>query len=179
MLDGYVHPDFSEVARVLARQIPAHRRRSAPGGAAVCVWHRGEVVVDCWGGTRDDAGRRWESDTLALSYSTTKGVTATLLHVLADRGLVDYDAPVRAYWPEFGEAGKSELQTTARGLFRQLDPEGRRLGEHHPARSGAVQRTAVATRCSIGRSSLGRHRALRKCSVARPIAGSVPIVDLQ
>ena len=109
MLEGYVHPDFSEVARVLARQIPGHRRRSAPGGAAVCVWHRGEVVVDCWGGTRDDAGRRWEPDTVALSYSTTKGVTSTLLHVLADRGLVDYDAPVREYWPEFGEAGKRDL----------------------------------------------------------------------
>ena len=95
MLEGYVHPDFSEVARVLRGQIPSTRRRGAPGGAAVCVWHRGQVVMDCWGGTRDSAGDPWEEDTMALSFSTTKGVTATLLHVLADRGLVDYDAPVR------------------------------------------------------------------------------------
>jgi len=109
MLDGYVHPDFSEVARVLRKQIPGTRKRFAPGGAAVCIWHRGEVVVDCWGGTRDVEGDPWESDTMALSYSTTKGVTSTLLHVFADRGIVDYDAPVREYWPEFGQAGKENI----------------------------------------------------------------------
>ena len=109
MLDGYVHPDFSEVARVLRKQIPGTRKRFAPGGAAVCIWHRGEVVVDCWGGTRDVEGDPWESDTMALSYSTTKGVTSTLLHIFADRGIVDYDAPVREYWPEFGQAGKENI----------------------------------------------------------------------
>jgi CubicO group peptidase (beta-lactamase class C family) len=109
VLEGYVHPDFSEVARLLKRQIPGTRRRFAPGGAAVCIWHRGQVVVDCWGGTRDAAGDPWEADTLAVSYSTTKGVASTLLHVLADRGLVDYEAPVCEYWPEFGQAGKERI----------------------------------------------------------------------
>ncbi len=109
MLEGYVHPDFSDVADTLRRQIPGSKGRFAPGGAAVCVWHRGEVVVDCWGGTRDAEGDAWEADTLSLSFSTTKGVTATLLHVLADRGLVDYDAPVKEYWPEFAEAGKDQI----------------------------------------------------------------------
>lgn len=109
MLEGYVHPDFSDVAETLRRQIPGSKRRFAPGGAAVCVWHRGEVVVDCWGGTRDSDGDPWNHDTVALSFSTTKGVASTLLHVLADRGLVDYDAPVREYWPEFAEAGKHEI----------------------------------------------------------------------
>ena len=109
MLEGYVHPDFSDVARVLRRQIPAAKERTEPGGAALCVWHRGEPVVDCWGGTRDEAGTPWASDTVSLSYSTTKGVTATLLHVLAERGLVDYEAPVREYWPEFAAGGKSEI----------------------------------------------------------------------
>jgi CubicO group peptidase (beta-lactamase class C family) len=67
------------------------------------------VVVDCWGGTRDREGTPWRHDTLALSFSTTKGVAATLLHVLADRGLIEYDAPVRAYWPEFAAAGKERV----------------------------------------------------------------------
>jgi CubicO group peptidase (beta-lactamase class C family) len=109
MLEGYVHPDFSDVAETLRRQIPGSKRRFAPGGAAVCVWHRGEVVGDCWGGTRDADGDPWNDDTISLSYSTTKGVASTLLHIFADRGLVDYEAPVCEYWPEFAEAGKSEV----------------------------------------------------------------------
>jgi CubicO group peptidase (beta-lactamase class C family) len=102
---GYVHPDFRTVGKVFAKQIP----RSRPGGAAVCVYHRGEIVVDLWGGTRDEAGTRWEPDTLALSYSTSKGVVATLLHILVDRGLIDYDDPVGKLWPEFANSGKERI----------------------------------------------------------------------
>jgi CubicO group peptidase (beta-lactamase class C family) len=105
MIHGRLHPDFAEVAKVFGSLIP----RSGVGGAAVCVYHRGEVVVDLWGGTRDDRGTPWESDTVALSYSTTKGVASTLLHLLVDRGLVDYDAPVSTYWPEFAQAGKQSV----------------------------------------------------------------------
>ena len=103
-LHGTVHPDFWPVAQRLAKQL-----RGGPGGAAVCVYHRGEKVVDIWGGTRNAAGDPWQEDTLAVSFSTTKGVTATALHILADRGLVDYDAPVATYWPEFAQAGKERI----------------------------------------------------------------------
>jgi CubicO group peptidase (beta-lactamase class C family) len=105
MLRGHVHPDFWEVARVFAALIP----RSGVGGAAVCIYHRGAPVVDLWAGTRDEAGNPWEIDTLSLSYSTTKGVASTLLHVLADRGLLSYDEPVARYWPEFAQAGKDRI----------------------------------------------------------------------
>lgn len=105
MLQGYVHPDFADVARVLRKLIP----KNGLGGAAVCVYHRGEKVVDAWGGTRDEGRRPWQEDTLAFSFSTTKGVASTLLHVLADRGLVDYDAPVADYWPEFAQSGKERI----------------------------------------------------------------------
>jgi CubicO group peptidase (beta-lactamase class C family) len=105
MLNGNVHPDFWDVARVFAGLIP----RSGIGGAAVCIYHRGEPVVDLWAGTRDEAGNPWQADTVSLSYSTTKGVASTLLHVLADRGLLDYDEPVAAYWPEFAQAGKDRI----------------------------------------------------------------------
>jgi CubicO group peptidase (beta-lactamase class C family) len=106
MLQGNIHPDFAGVAKVLRRILP----KNGPGGAAVCVYHRGEKVVDAWGGTRDDRGNPWQEDTLSISFSTTKGVASTLLHVFADRGLVDYDAPVAEYWPEFAAAGKSEIR---------------------------------------------------------------------
>jgi CubicO group peptidase (beta-lactamase class C family) len=105
MLYGSIHPDFWGVARVLKRILP----KQGPGGAAVCVYHRGEKVVDAWGGTRDDRGTPWQEDTLSLSFSTTKGVVSTLLHIYADRGLIDYDAPVARYWPEFAEAGKDAI----------------------------------------------------------------------
>ena len=64
-------------------------------------------MVDLWGGWAD-AGRTrpWERDTLVNVWSTTKGPTALCAHILADRGLLDLDAPVAAYWPEFAAAGK-------------------------------------------------------------------------
>jgi CubicO group peptidase (beta-lactamase class C family) len=105
MLNGHIHPDFWGVAQTFSGII----ERAKGGGAAVCVYHQGERVVDLWGGFRNEAGEPWESDTVALSYSTTKGVASTLLHVLADRDLVDYDQPVVRYWPEFGQAGKEQI----------------------------------------------------------------------
>lgn len=92
------------MSRALEQQV----RRSG-GGAAVCVYHRGERVVDAWAGVRDAKGSPWRGDTMSLSFSTTKGVTSTALHLLADRGLVDYDKPVAHYWPEFAAAGKGEI----------------------------------------------------------------------
>jgi CubicO group peptidase (beta-lactamase class C family) len=104
MLRGSFHSDFERVARVFEGLIPPEF-----GGAALCVYHRGEKVVDCWGGTRDSAGNAWEEDTLSLSYSTSKGIVSTLMHMCVDRGLIDYDDPVREYWPEFAHGGKSEI----------------------------------------------------------------------
>ena len=79
-------------------------------GAAVAVWVEGELVVNLWGGWADAAGTRpWREDTLAAVYSGTKGLTSTCVHLLADRGELDLDAPVAAYWPEFGQAGKEPV----------------------------------------------------------------------
>ncbi len=79
-------------------------------GAALCATVDGETVVDLWGGAADAAGARpWQRDTLVNVYSTTKGLTALCAHVLADRGQLDLDAPVAAYWPEFAAQGKADL----------------------------------------------------------------------
>ena len=105
-LHGEVQDAFAAVRDELADQFSNDKHI----GAAVCVYHRGEKVVDIWGGLADeDASTPWQSGTLALSYSTTKGLTATCLHVLADRGEVDYQAPVAQYWPEFGKLGKEQI----------------------------------------------------------------------
>ena len=102
--DGYVHPEFSAVAQVFRHQI-----EGTGGGGAVAVYHRGELVVDLWGGRRNGTSSPWTRDTLAMCFSTTKGVAATALHILADRGLVDYHAPVARYWPEFAQNGKEAI----------------------------------------------------------------------
>ncbi len=105
-MEGYVHPDFAPVAEKL-RQLTS--KRSAAGGAAVAVYHRGELVVDVWTGTRDASGAPWERDTMATSFSTTKGVVATVVHRLVDHGLLSYDDPVATYWPEFAAGGKEGI----------------------------------------------------------------------
>ena len=104
VIDGWLHPDFGGVADALRRQL-----RTWPGGAGVCVYHRGECVADLWGGERDREGRAWTRETMAPSFSTTKGVAATLMHVMVDRGLLDYDDRVADYWPEFAQAGKERI----------------------------------------------------------------------
>lgn len=71
---------------------------------------RGETVVDLCTGFADRAGSRpWTPETLSISFSTTKGVASTILHRLADRGLLDYDERVATYWPEFADGGKEHV----------------------------------------------------------------------
>lgn len=106
MTEGYVHPDFAEVA-VALRATLRHRRG---GGGAAAVYHHGVKVVDIWAGTRDRDGTPWEETTLAMSFSTTKGVVATAAHRLASRGALDVEAPVGEYWPEFKAAGKESIR---------------------------------------------------------------------
>lgn len=79
-------------------------------GASVAVHVDGRSVVDLWGGIADQpTGAPWQEDTVAVIYSATKGLAATCLHILADRGKLDFDAPVARYWPEFAAAGKENI----------------------------------------------------------------------
>ncbi len=105
MLEGSLHPDFGLVAHRLRKIMP----KSGFGGAAVAVYHRGEKVVDIWGGTKDPDRNPWQADTVSLSFSTTKGMASTLLHILIDEGRADYDDPVAKHWPEFGKNGKDQI----------------------------------------------------------------------
>ena len=78
-------------------------------GACVCLTHHGKTVVDLWGGLRDlQTGAAWESDTVSIVYSCTKGATALCAHMLADQGKLDYNARVSDLWPEFSVGGKAD-----------------------------------------------------------------------
>jgi CubicO group peptidase (beta-lactamase class C family) len=79
-------------------------------GASVAVYVGDEPVVDLWGGYADvGRTRAWERDTIACVWSTTKTMSALCALILADRGVLDLDAPVVEYWPEFGALGKESV----------------------------------------------------------------------
>jgi CubicO group peptidase (beta-lactamase class C family) len=77
-------------------------------GAAVCVVVGGRTVVDLHGGLAAP-GRPWRPDTLVNVFSVGKSLTALCAIRLADQGLVDLDAPVVRYWPEFAVSGKEAI----------------------------------------------------------------------
>jgi CubicO group peptidase (beta-lactamase class C family) len=80
-------------------------------GASVAVSLEGEMVVDLWGGFRDEArSKPWEENTIVNVYSSTKTMAALCMLLLADRGEVDLYAPVIRYWPEFGQNGKEKVE---------------------------------------------------------------------
>ena len=110
-LHGDVAPGWGPVADAfLANFEPDRRARRNDVGAACCVYAGGRPVVDVWAGTADpDSGRPWARDTLQLVFSTTKGATALCAHLLAQRGLLDLDAPIASVWPEFAANGKERI----------------------------------------------------------------------
>ncbi|MDB5429059.1 MAG: hypothetical protein JWP35_175 [Caulobacter sp.] len=115
--NGFVAPGFEPMVECFE----ANFRESAEVrdlGAAFCAFRHGELVVNLWGGQRTPGGEDWTEDTLVNVFSTTKGLVATALAMLADRGLLDYDAPVSRYWPQFAQAGK-EAVTVAQLISHQ------------------------------------------------------------
>ncbi|MGW5303836.1 serine hydrolase domain-containing protein [Streptomyces griseoluteus] len=111
-VNGTVAEGFEPVAEAFA----ANFARLGERGAAVAVYRDGHRVVDLWAGTRDvDGSAPWERGTAQIVRSATKGVAAAALLLLHQRGLLDLDAPVGAYWPEFKAAGKE--RTLVRDLL--------------------------------------------------------------
>ncbi len=105
-IEGSCDPSFHQVREAFERNF----RERGEVGAAVCVTRDGRPVVDLWGGVADrTAARPWQRDTLGLVWSCTKGAVALCAHVLRHRGLLDLDAAVARYWPEFGQQGKDEV----------------------------------------------------------------------
>lgn len=77
-------------------------------GASLCVTHRGETVIDVWGGIADVAtGAPWQRDTCCVVFSCTKGAAALCLHLLVQDGAIAYDDLVETIWPDFAQGGKA------------------------------------------------------------------------
>ena len=106
-IQGTLDDRFSSVRDVLATNLES----GADVGASVAVFVDGDPVVDIWGGFADvERTRPWERDTITNVWSTTKTMTALCALVLADRGEIDFYAPVARYWPEFKANGKESIE---------------------------------------------------------------------
>ena len=114
-INGDVAEGFGLVADAFTRNFDDH----GEVGAAFCLYVDGADVVDLWGGVADPAtGGKWERNTLQVHFSTTKGVAAICAAILHERGQLDYETPVAAYWPEFAAGGK-EAVTVAQCMSHQ------------------------------------------------------------
>ncbi len=112
-VSGAADSHFANVIKIFAQLFFGRRF----GGGALCVYVDGVPVVDVWTGWSDRAGtERWTADTGAMVFSATKGVASTVIHRLADRGLLTYDDPVAEHWPEFAANGKANI--TVRDVLR-------------------------------------------------------------
>jgi CubicO group peptidase (beta-lactamase class C family) len=128
-IEGHVGAGFEAVRDAFAENFS---RRHELGGAC-CVYHRGEKVVDLWGGVRNQStGEPWEEDTMVLVYSATKGLAAMTLAIAHSRGWLDYEERVCSYWPEFAQQGKEtitvrQLLAHQAGLFAFDEPVDRNV----------------------------------------------------
>jgi CubicO group peptidase (beta-lactamase class C family) len=96
---------FAKVRAVFERSF-----ESGEIGAGVAVLIDGQPVVDLWGGWVDEERTRpWQRDTIVNVYSVTKGMASVCLNRLIEQGLLDLDAPVSTYWPEFAQNGKQNI----------------------------------------------------------------------
>jgi CubicO group peptidase (beta-lactamase class C family) len=131
---GECDPRYAAVADLLARQLESGEHH----GVAVSVFERGRPVVDAWGGRRRLASggeADWDERTMAVSFSTTKGVAATALHMVLERAGVGYETPVAEIWPGFGkrsvtirhvlchEAGVPQIRDQVPGVEAMADWE--------------------------------------------------------
>lgn len=96
----------SQIQNLLDHLISENKER----GLQAVVYHRGELVADAWAG-HTDASKKFpvDGDTLFPVFSVTKGIAATVVHRLAEQGLLDYGQRIAEYWPEFGGNGKSDI----------------------------------------------------------------------
>ena len=105
-----VHGTCDERFRPLEDAFRSYLDSGTDKGASLAVALHGEPVLDLWGGTRDyEQSQPWEADTVVRVFSTSKVVVMLAVLLVVDRGLLDLDAPVVRYWPEFGNNGKDAI----------------------------------------------------------------------
>ena len=130
---GHADARFDKVADALAEELSS----GAEVGAAIAVDIDGEPVLDVWGGSADAAKTiPWGADTIINVWSSTKTVTSLAALVLADRGLLDLDAAVATYWPEFAANGKQDIKVRHLLSHTSASPAGRNRSRSRTSTTG-------------------------------------------
>jgi CubicO group peptidase (beta-lactamase class C family) len=139
-IEGTVAPGFESVKRVYEREM----RTMAEEHTQLCVYYKGECVVDLWASTRSDA--RFSPDSIVNVFSSGKSLECIAIASLVGRGLLEYQTKIVDHWPEFGENGKGEI--TVADLMRHeagmaafdtsLDPEDLHTAKLKQNRVGRV-----------------------------------------
>lgn len=107
-LHGFCDERFAQLGDLFRHNLDA----GVDNGACLAATLDGELVVDLWGGHADwGLEKPWAEDTIGLVFSTSKIVAIITLLLVYDRGLLDLDAPIAQYWPEFGQRGKDTITT--------------------------------------------------------------------
>lgn len=105
-INGYVKPGFEPVYYEFKKNFDDGKE----SGAALCVYHKGEKVIDLWAGIANNKTKSvWDEKTLVLFFSATKGIASLCIAKLHSEGKIDYDKPVATYWKEFAQNGKSTI----------------------------------------------------------------------
>ena len=153
-IDGWTAPGFEGVR-------DRFEKNFADGlevGAAFAAYHRGEKVVDLWGGIADEATEKpWAEDTVIVVFSTTKGAAAVCANQLAQEGRLDVDAPVADYWPEFAQA----RQGAHSGRLPALAPRRARVGGREAHARGRARVGPDDPRARAAGSRLGAGHGAR------------------
>jgi CubicO group peptidase (beta-lactamase class C family) len=117
VIAGQCAPGFEAVLAAFRENFEAR----GEVGASVCVTHRGETVVDLWGGlAAPKTGAAWERDTISIVFSCTKGAAALCAHMLAERGALALHEDVTRLWPAFSQSGKAG--TTLANMLAHTSP---------------------------------------------------------
>jgi CubicO group peptidase (beta-lactamase class C family) len=105
-IEGFADPRFARVVEGFIENFS----EGLETGACTAIVHKGETVVDLWGGFKDRLKTKpWEKHTITNLMSIAKAITATCFFLLVERGLADPNDPVSKYWPEFAQNGKKDI----------------------------------------------------------------------
>jgi CubicO group peptidase (beta-lactamase class C family) len=104
-VQGYFDQKFEPIVDLFASQGP----ENPAGGSSLAVFDNGKLAVNVWQGEAQ-AGKPWAEETISTVFSCTKGIISLLAARLVEQGLLDLEAPVSNYWPEFAQGGKAEIK---------------------------------------------------------------------
>ena len=109
-ISGSVAPGFESIKFLYEQNM----RNMLEKNTQLCVYYKGERVVDLWATAVGD--QSFSADSLVNVFSSGKSLESIAIGSLVSQDLLDYQDKVTEHWPEFAGQGKGE--TTIADLLR-------------------------------------------------------------